>query len=533
MQTYVIGIGQCGSSITLDVISTLTGFTKSKQISATPSVGASQKATNELLERFRSDYNDRGLFRRWMMEVRRRIERAGDDGDVFVDPEFAIIDGNEDNYVKNAFELFRGDLTMEDCASDDFTKRQRYLAGLILDTTVFDLSNHGNGCAHGIVGEAVTSSSLRATALQSRLGVTNAGLAKSDDGRTSRLPVRIFFVVASAGGGTGSGGSAYLAGNGTILHHAKAKMDSIVANVVVLPSVQASNSNPPYALNTGRLLARSAGVIRLADSNPDERNFSTILFSNPPHEGDSKELQLLNDYIVEFMKRCSNFSFPANVARIARDCDPRELCNYLRGKCSVLAMNALEWEGDSDEFEEALVRPAFSDIYESGKGGRSQKPFGLSVERDIDAPNGGSEHTVNVLKTTTNVAVVIGIPKNFDGPLDLARIEELIRDGSGAPLRGVRFYSYGSLEEVEITMMFRFRRMEDNPLAAHFVAKYACDARSQYGEPIEAEADYIQRMAAGGSEFAEEFEEIGFSRDITKGFDRCIIDHDRASGFCP
>ena len=531
MQTYIIGIGQCGSSITLDMIARLTGFTKSKEIASRPQEHGSKAATNELLNKLMSDYQKRN----WLGNIADTLKRFfGLDGDpggaILVDPRFAIIDGNQDNYVKNAFSVFQNQLTNP---SDDLTPLQRYLVDLILGAQVLGLGNRDNGCANGIVGEAVVSEELQAGQLRNKLGTNQAGflLLPNGNGRTG-VRVRLFFIVSSAAGGTGSGGSAHLA-NDAVLDRSQSDRGSLAVNLVVLPNIETSAFNPRYALNAGRFLSRSCGTV-FRKGQADQRPFSSVLFSNPSNEGNFRQLQLLNDYMVEFMMRCANFSFLGNVARVGRDMDPTEVVTFMEGKCIVLAMNQLDRSAqDSPDLETDLVKPAFANIFEETMTESNMKARGVSVERHVESPD-GDEATVDVLAQCTRALFVVGIPPKFNRSIDLPKIQRLIQKYSGSSLSsGISAYSYGSLEDLEITIMLRFPSLDKNPLARHFVRRYAC--KSQSDSPRRArpllEATYVGRASKSEDEDAEAFEEIAQNRSSVVGFADFMLDPRRASQF--
>ena len=525
MQTYIVGIGQCGSSITLDMISKLTGFTKSKEITSSPQIHGSKAATNELLIKLLSDYKGRNWLGQFADQFRRYfgLDQSAD-GALLVDPRFALIDGNDDNYVKNAFSVFQSELTN---AVDDLTPLQRYLVDLILGTEVLDLGGRNNGCANGVVGEAVVSKTLPADGLREKLGIDGSGflISPKNSGRRGAR-VRIFFIVASAGGGTGSGGSAHLASD-AILDSSVPDRGSIAVNLVVLPSTQAGAFNPRYALNAGRFLARSGGVVfRKAQS--ERRRFSTVLFSNPSNEGDFRQLQTLNDYMVEFMMRCANFSFVGNVARGCRDVDPLELITFMEGKCVVLAMNHLDWFAEnSSDLETELVKPAFANVYEQSASGLDRKTRGLSIESYPNAPD-NDDDPFDALAQSTAAFIALGAPPGFDRTIDVPKIQRLVQEFSSSALNsGIYTYSYGSLKFLEITIMLRFPSLEKNPLARHFVKRYSGRGRPakprKRARPL-LEANYIERASEEEHADAEAFEEIAQNRRITEGFDAFMFD---------
>ncbi|MDE0421703.1 MAG: hypothetical protein OXK76_12570 [Gammaproteobacteria bacterium] len=524
MQTYIVGIGQCGSSITLDLIAKLTGFSKSKEIRSRPQQHGSKAATNELLTKLMSDYERRNWIGQLADKLKGFVELDKDPGGaLLVDPKFAIIDGNDDNYVKNAFAAFQDELTNP---VEDLTPLQRYLVDLILDTQVLDLAGRDNGCANGIVGEAVVSNVFPADELRRSLGIDGSGFTVSSHSSGRGPRVRIFFIVASAGGGTGSGGGAHLACD-AILDGPESDRGSLVVNLVVLPNTQASVLNPRYALNAGRFLARSCAMV-FRRGQPNQRSFSTVLFSNPPNEGDYGQLQALNDYLVEYMMRCANFTFSGNVSIVCRDIDPLELISFMEGKCIVVAMNHLDDRAqDSSDLETELVKPAFGNVFEQDRSG-DQRARGLSTERYLTAPEGGGDDRADVLAQSTAAFVALGIPPRLHRTIDVPKVMRLIQEASGSALSsGIYAYSYGSLEDMEITIMFRFRRLEENRLASHFVKRYAGKGRPTKprgrARPL-LEANYIERASKVEDADAEAFEEIAQNRRVTEGFDAFMFD---------
>ena len=487
---HLVGIGQCGTSIGLDAISRLTGFTKSKEITSRPAAGRSAKASNELLERLRNDYQRHG----WLRRVRTRLRVLRDlPANVFVDPRLAVIDGNQDNYVMNAFSAFSGDLL--DSASTDGAE-EKYLAKLILDTTIVDIPGRTNGCAFGMVGEAALQDAWPGTDLRPQLGLHDAhGHFSASDGPI----VRLFFVVASGAGGTGSGGAAHLSGSDVLLYNTS---ESLVVNLMILPSLATSELNPRYELNAGRFLARSSGVIvRTSDLEDGPRQFSTILFSNPSDEGDFKALQRLNDYVVEFALRCANFSYPNNVSRMGRDMDPREMVTFFRERTVVVGMATLEPpQFDVENREVELVTPAFTNMYE---GNDSAKPCGISIETLTDD---GSKGGI-VLSSASSALVALGIPKGF-GRLELLKIARIIKELSGSKLpAGIKFYSYGSTRDVELTIAFRYRNAEDNALVRHYVGKYV-DDRCLGGSADVTEIEHLNERERMNDYQSEEIEDL-------------------------
>ena len=357
MQIYIIGIGQCGTSIAFDVISQLTGFTKSKEVTSSPQQGGSEAAGNELLRLLNRDLGNR---ERWQGQLKAWVDRLvnpASPSKTFVQPQIAIIDGNPDNFVKDAFEKFRGVLPGKDPEDGDIKR----LADLINGTQVLDLGNWNNGCANGVVGETVASLKLPGKQLRASLGINQLGALSND---SIVLPVRMYLVISSAGGATGSGGGAYLGQSDAIAD--RDPRSPLVLNALVLPSVQSSADNPKYALNAGRALARYANVIvPKEDEAVTHRKSSAVLFSNPPNEGDPAALQTLNDYMAEFSIRLANFTFAGNVARMTRDLDPGELTSFLDGKVSVLGMSCLATGWEEGKVERRLVGKAFEGILNS------------------------------------------------------------------------------------------------------------------------------------------------------------------------
>lgn len=527
MRTYIIGVGQCGTSIALDLISSVTNFTKSKEINSRPQEHGSTAATNELLGRLRSDYAKPKWTRRFLDTVNQLFGLDGDvKGGLLVDPELALIDGNQENYVKNAFSVFKKDLTSP---VEEVTRLQRYLVELILGTRVLDLKGWNRGCVYGTIGEAVVKEALPIRDLRSALEIDDGGrLSARGQGDDGLARVRIFFVVASAGGGTGSGGSSWL-GSGAILEKSDATQGSLVANLIVLPSFEASALNPRYALNAGRLLAR-ASAIMYEKGGANAKPFSSVLFSNPNNEGDFQKLQVLNNYIVEFILRCANFSYVGNVARAARDLDPQELISFMDGKSVVIGMSHLDVsQWSSSDLWSELVGPAFVDLFSETGDGVDQKPRGLSVERSLPSEKGDD---CDVLAHSTAALVVLGIPPKFGVAVDVPRIASLILELSGSSMRGGVFaYSYGSLADLEITVMLRFPAVRKNPLAAHFIRRYACKEPTYKGgeraKPL-LEATYVQRVAKSEDEDAEEFESISGLLGALDGLGGFVLDRRRA-----
>ena len=504
MQIYIIGIGQCGTSVAFDTISELTGFVKSKEVKTLPQKGGDvEVARNELQKRLNDDL---GKADSWKARIRPWLSRLWNDPKgrkAFIVPKIAIIDGNPSNFVKDAFGQFSGSVGLSEPDRHDADLDQ--LVDLIRGTNVLDLGQWRSGCANGVVGEAVTAANLQPQALRQALGVDDKGNLQGDGG--GPFPVSVFLVVSSGGGATGSGGGVYLAQTDVLLARSDAKAQApshaIVANAIVLPSIQASSDNRKYALNAGRALARHGNAITQgAEDNPS----ATILFSNPPDEGDSRALQRLNNYLAEFAIRVANFTFPGNVASIARDVDEREL-RYLLRKTCVLAMSHLDqddwYEG---ELESKLVERAFADIYESD----ADKPHGLSVERWPHAEDNSAE---SGLSRVSSAMVAIGIPPTFRKPLSIAKINSHLRRHAGSPLgSGIRTFAYGAGKNLELTVFLRYRAMNACPLAMHFVTQYVGAQWNADADSL-AETEHILARAEQDDDYAETFEELAADLD--------------------
>ena len=504
MQIYIVGIGQCGTSVAFDVISELTGFVKSKEVkSQPPEDGGAKAASNDLLERMHKDLASTHLWKARVTPWLNRLFGSSPGRKAFILPKIAIIDGNPDNFVKDAFDRFRGGIPADTERND---KGLRQLVELIGDTQVLGLGDWASGCANGLVGEVVAKANLQPTNLQHDLGTDGLGNLNG----TPVFPLAVFLVVSSGGGATGSGGGVYLAQTDALLSHTSKKgaantpSHAIVANAIVLPSLEASSYNRKYALNAGRALARHGNMItetKEGDSIRDKPS-SVILFSNPHDEGDSDALQRLNNYLAEFAIRVANFSYPGSVARIARDVDTRELM-FLRGKTCVLAMSHLAEElWNEGALESTLVQRAFANLYESSVG----KPHGLSVQSV-------GEH--DLLASASNAMVVLGVPPTFQGSLSVNQIGDCLRKHSRSELRsGVNTFAYGSTEYLELTVFLRYRTMSACPLAMHFVRQYVGEAWHVDADEL-AEMEHIRSRASRAEEddeYAETFE--AFAEDL-------------------
>lgn len=531
MQVYIIGIGQCGTSVAYDVIANLTGFVKSKDVkSRPPEAGGAVAASNDLLGRMDKDLAKTSVWKEHVTPWVRRVlgfdvtrgRRA------FILPKIAIIDGNPNNFVKDAFGKFRNGVLVDE-GDERNDKSLEQLVALIRDTTVLGFGAWADGCANGLVGEAVTTANLAPAGLRRNLGVDDHG--RLTQGDLAPFPVSVFLVVSSGGGATGSGGGAYLTQTGTLFSPAgtEAQVDgpnhAIVTHAIVLPSLEASSDNRKYALNAGRALARHSAKITV-DGRHDEPS-SVILFSNAHDEGDGRALQRLNNYLSEFAIRVANFTFPGSVAGITRDVDTREL-GFLRGKTCVLAMSHLAEElwGEVD-LESTLVKRALADLYESSV----DKPHGLSVE------SGEDEHDpTSVLATASSAMVVVGVPPTFQGPLKTTKVAECLKEHSGSKLRsGISSFSYGSAKHLELTVFLRYRCMDACPLAMHFVDQYVGESWDrETGESPETE--HIKNRAGRNEqddEYAETFE--GFAKDFRElsgllDFDAYVVHRPDESG---
>ena len=507
MQIYIIGIGQCGTSVAFDTISELTGFVKSKEVETLPQKGRGvEAARNELQKRLNEDL---GKTDRWKARIGPWLSRLWSDQKgrkAFILPKVAIIDGNPNNFVKDAFEEFSGRVGRSEPEGRDEDLEQ--LVDLIRGTNVLGLGQWKSGCANGLVGEAVTAVNLQPQDLRQALGVDDRGNLQGDDG--SPFPVSVFLVVSSGGGATGSGGGVHLAQTDALLSRIDAQAQGVppnppshtmVANAIVLPSIQASSNNRKYALNAGRALARHSNVIKQGAEGRSDKPSTIILFSNPPDEGNSPALQRLNNYLAEFAIRVANFTFPGNVANKARDVDEREL-TFLLGKTCVLAMSHLDkddwYEG---ELESKLVERAFANIYEID----ADKPHGLSVEQWPRTEEGSA---TSGLSRASSAMVMIGVPPKFRKPLCLAKINDLLREYSGSPLQSdIRTFTYGAAKNLELTVFLRYRTMGDCALAMHFVAQYVAAQWSSDAASMP-EVEHILARAQQDDEYAETFEEL-------------------------
>ena len=504
MQIYIVGIGQCGTSIAFDVISRLTGFVKSKAVTSSPQTGGSKAASNELLKRLNNDMRRRDRWKAYVLSWVERLARGNTSRKIFVMPRIAIIDGNPDNFIKDAFQKFRGGVVEADDSSDndDAARMRKHLVDLITGTEVLGFETWNNGCANGIVGETITSLELPMDQCRELLHIDGAG--KLIGGNDLTLPVNIYLVVSSAGGGTGSGGGVHLGQGGALVD--RGPNNPLVLNAVVLPSVRSSMDNPKYALNAGRAMARYANVIAVKDGEGDEgdRN-SAVLFSNPGDEGDKRTLQALNNYVAEFSIRLANFTFAGNVARIARDVDPRELASFFTGKVSALGMSYLahgDW--DKDDLEKLMVKRAFGDIYENIGDDDVETPQGLSLEKTVEV--GGSGESSNVLAGATSAIMVLGLPPDFYRKLDLGKIGEYVKEFSGSELpAGIRTFSYGSARDLEFTLFLRYRHLDACPLAKYFVDRYI---DPELGAGGVTEIQYLENRARQDDDYAEVFEEV-------------------------
>ena len=511
MQIYIIGIGQCGTSIAFDVISQLTGFTKSKEVTSSPQQGGSEAAGNELLRLLNRDLGNRDRWRGKLKTWVGRLVNPASPGKTFIQPQIAIVDGNPDNFVKDAFQRFRGALPAKDPEDGDI----RRLAELINGTRVLDLGDWNDGCANSVVGEIVASLKLPGQQLRGSLGVNNLGALGNDN---VVLPVRMYLVVSSAGGATGSGGGVYLGQSDAVAAHVP--KSPLVLNALVLPGVQSSADNPKYALNAGRALARYAHlIVRQEGEAVVGRKSSAVLFSNPPDEGDPEALQTLNDYMAEFSIRLANFTFAGNVARMARDLDPGELTSFLSGKVSVLGMSCLTSGWQEDNVEQRLVSKAFEEIY-SSRADDDQKPQGLSVERELEIE--ADSEPLDALSGATSALVVLGVPPKFPAgaKLRIEKINKLVREFSKSKMGGgVRTFSYGSANDLEFTVLLRYRNSDACPLVRHFMGRYVNRAEPGLEAGDIAEIEYLKRRAHGNDDYAELFGEIVGELEKHRGLD--------------
>lgn len=515
MQVYIIGIGQCGTSVAYDVIANLTGFVKSKDVRSRPGPGGAAAASNDLLTRMERDLAKTSVWRAYVAPWASRLFGldAARGRRTFIRPMIGIIDGNPDNFVKDAFGRFANDVLAKEDEGNDVDLKQ--LVALIGNTRVLGLGDWTDGCANSLVGEAVTTSKLPPVApppagLRANLWIDEDGVLTQGD--FGDLPVSVFLVVSSGGGATGSGGGVYLTKTGTLFLPAskRAQADdglnhALVTHAIVLPSLEASADNKKYALNAGRALARHCNLITKVDDGPDEEPSSVVLFSNPKDEGDPQALQSLNNYLSEFAIRVANFTFPGSVANIARDVDTRELGSFLRGKTCVLAMSHIAEELWGEvELESTLVERALASLYESGV----DKPQGLSVE------SGRDEHDpTSVLATASSAIVVLGVPPQFEGALKISRIASWLKEYSGSKLNsGISTFAYGSAKHLELTAFLRYRTMYTCPLAMHFVNQYI-DGPWDVDELSETELIRIRaNRDEQDDEYAETFE--GFAKDL-------------------
>lgn len=542
MQVYIIGIGQCGASVAYDVIANLTGFVKSKDVKSRPEAGGAVAARNDLLKRMEQDLKRTD---RWRAYIAPWVSRAfGFDltrgRKTFILPRIALIDGNPNNFVKDAFDKFANN--MPNVIADEENEHERkdveleQLVDLVRNTSVLDLGAWKDGCANSLVGEAVATANLAPASLWNSLGVDDSGnlkdgKLKDKNGKVIPMPVSVFLVVSSGGGATGSGGGVYLAKAGTLFSPESKKVranrepnHAIVTHAVVLPSLEASSNNRKYALNAGRALARHGNKIKATQTGggAGDEPSSVILFSNPSDEGDPKALQRLNNYLSEFAIRVANFTFPGSVAGITRDVDTREL-GFLNGKTCVLAMSHLTEElWDEGNLESALVERALTNLHES----RVNKPYGLSVESGV-----GEHDPASVLATASSAMVVVGVPRKFVGPLKINKVADCLKERTGSTLNsGISSFSYGSAKYLELTVFLRYRTMDACPLAMHFVSQYVSDSWDVDADQLP-ETEHIENRAGRheqDDQYAETFE--GFANDLrhlsdSLDFDAFVVHH--------
>lgn len=507
MQIYIIGNGQCGTSVAFDVISDLTGFVKSKEVkSKPPEAGGAEATSNELLERMNKDLAKTDRWKAHIGPWLSRIFGSSRGRKAFILPRIAIIDGNPNNFVKDAFGRFRGGVAQDDSERND--KDLRQLVELIAGTRVLGLGQWASGCANGLVGEVVTRDNLQPAHLRRSLGIDGQGNLNDDSGI---FPVAVFLVVSSGGGATGSGGGVCLAQTDALLERtskgaqANGPSHAIVVNAVVLPSVKASSDNRKYALNAGRALARHGNKItQTKDNSVRDKPSSVVLFSNPRNEGDSDALQRLNNYLAEFAIRLANFTFPGNVARIVRDVDPSEM-KFLQGKTCVLALSYLaEEHWGENALESLLVQRAFANLYESSVN----KPYGLSVE-SVD----GEHEPASILATASSAMVVLGVPPTFERALSIDEIGDCLRTHSGSELRsGISSFAYGAAKHLELTVFLRYRSIDVCPLAMHFVRQYVGETWHVDADEL-LETEHIRIRAEQDDEYAETFEALAADLD--------------------
>lgn len=496
MQIYIVGIGQCGTSVTYDVISNLAGIVKSKDVTSWRQ--GPEVATNELVSMLNRDMRRHEKLLAKVLWWAERIWSDAHGNRFFIPPKLAIIDGNPDNFVKSAFEQFRGNFTLGKDESNN--QELKHLADLILTTQVLDLGAWRGGCANGIVGEQVAFTNLPPGRLRNALGVDDYGQLAG-----TSASIDVFLVVSSGGGATGSGGGVYLGRSRALVEGTRT---TLVLNALVLPSTTMSADNKRYALNAGRALARHAntGLLERTSGGGDDNDIrpsSTVLFSNPRDEGSSSSLQRLNDYVAEFAIRMSNFSYPENVARLARDLDVRELVRFMLGNVSVLAMGHLESEfWGAEDVEHMLVEHAFAGLYD--KLDKCKKAHGLSVERQVELPEG----LTDVLDSVESAMVVIGVPPRFRHELSLTDISSCLRKITGSQLcSGVQTFSYGSTSDVELTVFLRYRSMHDNSLARYFIRQFVGDEWT-FGVEEVLETEYLRSRVEQDDDYTRAFKEV-------------------------
>lgn len=507
MQIYIVGIGQCGTSVALDVLAELTGFVRSKDLPSSLREGAATVASNELAERL---HKDLARTHTWKVRVAPWLARAWrrpSGRRAFNLPKVAIIDGGPAKSVKEALEEFARTVAETMGGGEGWGQ----LVDLIAGTKVIGCDRWADDCANGVVGEALAAANLRPDALRNDLGVDDRGRLTGEG-----KPVSIFLVVSSGGVARGSGCGVYLSKTDALLSSSNGRAQAnprgaaFVANAIVLPSIQASSDDRKSALNAGRALARHCNMIA-ADGKPN-RPAATILFSNPPHEADSRASQRLNDYMAEFAIRIANFASPCDAGHIACDVDEGEL-GFLLGKTSVLAMSHLaqdDWAGGG--LGAQLVERAFANVYE----GDGDEPHGLSVE-EFSRPE--EDGAASLLSGASSAMVAIGVPSAFKDPLSIAEINGRLRAHSGSSLGvGIRTFAYGAERNLELTVFLRYRRMSACPLAMHFVRQYVGGDSNAEGDSVR-EVDYISARAQQDDDYAEVFEE--FAADIA-GLDGAV-----------
>jgi hypothetical protein len=267
--------------------------------------------------------------------------------------------------------------------------------------------------------------------------VEEIGDAEYREASVAEKNIDIYFVVAAAAGGTGSGGMIVL--NESLAADRSASFGII--NILVLPSPGGFAHR--QAWNAGR-------VLHLLGNRSDAD--ATIAVSNFDDDPDAQAA--INRYVAELMIRFSNFYYEGNVPPLGTDLDLKDFMGFFLNSIVAVSMSSLDPSTGSLNLD-ALVHDLFRFCGPENQIGGAV-PCGLSIDIDIAQERSNFESAV----------LIVGIPKSVANQ-DLRGFSRSLIGGvleKTNESMDVQIFSYGSISRVEVSAFFQFRDTSVLPL---------------------------------------------------------------------